>query len=554
MIRYQLIRTCLIAVTWLLLPQAVVCAAEPRDAQRIADQIDSAIEHGLQQRKLTAVAISDDVEFLRRAYIDISGRIPTAQQATAFLENSDKNKRRELIDALLADKNFGEQLGRVWRDWIAPAELPSEGNGGNQPIKATRNLGIWFAEQFNANERWDKIVESVINVDGNLKDHPQGLFYSLVGTDTGIAEPAGATRAISSLFLGVDLQCAQCHDDPYREWKQTDFWGTAAFFRNMESKFNGRYFDSITESFGKKLGKGGKKTNTGDASPNGSISIPNDSFKNAGNIVPARLVLSDTINAQDNQALRPIFAKWLVSTENPYFARAFVNRLWSYYFARGLVMPIDDMRPSNAASHPEVLQLLTKEVIDSGFNVKHLVRCLVNTRAWQRTSVAKQDVEQRAAAAFGRRPVKLMSADQLYDSLKLALDDPKLDLRTYDPKESNRFGESSPIGDQDTEFQRLFETDENDSTNFTHGIPQFLALLNHPRVSSGGPMVERLIKDKTEPAVAVKTLYIGTLSRTPSDRESTEAVEYINSNADRRIGYAGVLWMLLNRSEFMLVR
>ena len=547
--RYVLVLTLALAD-----PTNPVRGAELRDPQRIADRIDAVIEAALKQRNLQAVAISDDLEFLRRAYVDVCGRIPTAQQTSEFLANKDTAKRRKLIDDLLTDKNFGQHLGRVWRDWIAPAELPSEGNGGNQPIKATRNLGIWFAERFNANESWDKIVESVISVDGNLKEHPQGLFYSLVGTDTGIAEPAGATRAISSLFLGIDLQCAQCHDDPYREWKQTDFWGTAAFFRNMESKFNGRYFDSITESFGKKLGKGAKKTNTNDVSPNGSIAIPKDSFKNAGNVVPARFVLNEGVQAKDKQPLRPIFAQWLVSAKNPYFAKAFVNRMWSYYFARGLVVPVDDMRSGNAASHPEVLQLLTREFIESGFDVKHLVRCLVNTKAWQRTSVAKNDVERQSAPAFGRRPVKLMSADQLYESLKLALADPKLDLRTYDPKESNRFGESSPVGDEYTEFQRLFETDENDSTNFTHGIPQFLALLNHPRVSSGGPMAERLVKEKSEPQAAVKSLYLSTLSRPPTTMELKEAVEYIDTNQDHRVGYAGVLWMLLNRCEFMLVR
>jgi len=298
----------------------------------------------------------------------------------------------------------------------------------------------------------------------------------------------------------------------------------------MEGRFKGRYFDSITESFGKKLGKGGKKTTTGDSSPNGSITIPKDSFKNAGTAVPARFVMADAVSAKKKQPLRPVFAKWLVSKENPYFAPAFVNRTWSYFFGRGLVLPIDDMRAGNPPSHPEILDLLTEEFIDSNFNVKHLIRCLVNTRAYQRTSAAKNGAERKALDKFGRRPMKLMSADQLYDSLKLALADPKLDLRTYDSKESKQFGESSPVGDQYTEFQRLFETDENDSTNFTHGIPQFLALLNHPRVSSGGPKVARMLKDKIEPAAAVEELYLSTLSRRPTDEETKEAVEYISEN------------------------
>jgi len=523
-----------------------------REVSSVATRIDAEIEGKLSEAKTAPAEVADDVEFLRRTYLDLTGSAPLAHQAAAFLDSEERD-RAKLIDELLADDRFGLQFGRVWRDWIAPAELPSEGNGGNQPIKATRNLGSWFAEQFNEDRPWDEIVAAVLSVEGTLKEAPQGLFFSLSGTDTGIPEPAGAVRAVSSLFLGVDLQCAQCHDDPYREWKQDDFWGAAAFFKNMEGRFNGRYFDSITESFGKKLGKGGKKTTTRDKSPNGSITIPKNSFKNAGSVVEARYLLGEELEAEEKQPLRGFFSGWVVSKDNPYFARAFVNRTWAYFFSRGLVEPIDDMRPANTASHPETLELLTTEFVESGFDVKHLVRCIVTTKAYQRTSRG-DDPERAVANLFGRRATKLMSADQLYDSLKFALDDPRLDVRTYDSKESKKFGESSPVGDEHTEFQRLFETDENDATVFTHGIPQFLALVNHPNVSSGGPAVAKLIKDKVEPTEAVERLYLGTLSRKPTEEELREAVEFVVTGDDRSESYAGVLWMLLNRSEFLLVR
>lgn len=538
----------------LVLIGSSLAKSDPGEAQKIAERIDQAIERQLDEADLEPVRLTDDVEFLRRAYLDLAGRVPSAEEARAFLDKNDSNKRQQLIDKLLASEDFGKQLGRVWRDWIAPAELPSEGNGGNQPIQATRNLGKWFAEQFNRNKGWDEIVKSIIEVEGNLDEHPQGLFYSLTGTDTGIPEPAGATRAVSSLFLGLDLQCAQCHDDPYREWSQTDFWATAAFFKNMEGRFKGRYFDSIAESFDKKLGKGGKKTTLNDKSPNGSISIPRDSFKNAGLVVEGRYVLGGEIEANEKQPLRPRFADWLTSADNPYFAKAFVNRIWAHYFSRGLVVPIDDLRPDNTPSHPEVLNLLTEEFTQSGFDVKHLVRCILNTKAWQRTSSAETKSERKLFSLYGRREMKLQSADQLYDSLKLALVDPKLDLRTYDSKKVNKFGESSPVGDAYTEFRRLFETDELNATNFTHGIPQFLALLNHPNVSDGGRMVEQLIKDETEPSEAVETMYLSTLSRRPTSAEKKEALAFIEESPDRETAYAGVLWMLLNRTEFLLVR
>ena len=225
-----------------------------------ANRIDARIDAKLQAENLEAMAPADEAEFLRRVYLDLTGRIPTASQAASYLDSSHSSKRAQLIDELLASPQYGEHFGRVWRDWIAPAELPSEGNGGNQPIAATRKLGVWFAEQFNQNEPWDRLVYSVLTVDGELADHPQALFYSLVGTDTGIPQPAGATRAVGTLFLGLQLQCAECHDDPFRTWKQTDFWGAAAFFRNTEATFDGRYFASVTETFGKETSAKGKRS------------------------------------------------------------------------------------------------------------------------------------------------------------------------------------------------------------------------------------------------------------------------------------------------------
>ncbi len=524
------------------------------EVEKVTQIIDREITQKLKDQNLQSNPLTSDAEFMRRVYLDVTGCTPNQTEAQAFLSSQDPHKRAQLIDTLLQDEGFGTQQGRVWRDWIAPQELPSEGNGGNQPIQATRNLGKWFADQFNQNKPWNQIVHEVVTVDGQLKDKPQGLFYSLTGTDTGIPEPAGATRAITSLFLGLDLQCAQCHDDPYKEWKQTDFWAQAAFFKNVQSNFNGRYFAAVTETFGKPTGKGAKKITTRDRSNNGLITIPKDSFENAGKVVEMTYLLSEKIQVEAKQPLRPILSEWLTSKDNPYFAKAFVNRTWSYFFARGIVEPIDDMRPSNKPSHPKVLEVLTQEFIQSKFDVKHLVRLILNTDAYQRSSLSIEKEDKKLRESFGRYPVKVLSTDQLYDSLRQALQDPKLDLRTYDKKALRRFGESSPVGDEYTEFQRLFETDENDSTHFTHGIPQFLALLNHPQVSSGGPKVDKLIKAKTEPQQAVNELYFETLSRPPSPDELDEALEYIQEDPDNKRTYSGVLWMLLNRSEFMLVR
>ena len=142
----------------------------------------------------------------------------------------------------------------------------------------------------------------------------------------------------------------------------------------------------------------------------------------------------------------------------------------------------------------------------------------------------------------------------LFESLKLALEDPVLDLRTVDPALSSKFGESTPIGDAYQEFTRLFETNENDATDFRHGIPQFLALMNHPRIGDGGKKVERLLKAKLESTAIIEQLYLGTLSRRPASEETDEAIRFVQASSTPQVGYNGLLWMLINRSEFLLIR
>lgn len=530
--------------------------ASGRDPQAIAKRIDAEIAHGLKAKRIAAAPRTSDEEFLRRTYLDITGRIPTAKQAAEFLESQSSAKRFELIDALLANPNYGEHLGRTWRDWIAPAELPSEGNGGNQPIKATQDLGKWFAARFNAGDGWDKIVRAVLTADGSLKENPQGLFFSLVGDDQGRPKPGGAARAISSLFMGVQMQCAECHNDPFKDWKQTDFWGTAAFFRNVTWKFNGRYFESVGEAF--ENGKGGRSAPPPrDKQANGAIAIPKEAFKNVGQVVPAKFVGGAAYEAKESQPLRPVFTDWLTARDNPYFAKAFVNRMWWYFLSRGLVHPVDDIRDDNPPSHPETLKLLTEEFVASGFDVRHLVRCIANTEAYQRTSnLTKGQAEKIAELkeAFAIMPVRLLPADSLYDSLRLTLNDPALDLRSYDPKEAQRFGESSPVGTAYDEFVRLFGINEDDTTELTHGIPQFLALINHPRLRTGGKTPDDLVKANVTPEQAVETLYLGSLSRRPTAVEMDESKQFLQRASSPRRGYAGLVWTLVNRSEYVFVR
>ena len=508
--------------------------------QVVATAIDQHLNKGLASAKLKAVPRSDDAEFLRRVYIDLTGRVPTAEQAVTFLDSKDADKRAKLIDALLATPQFGEQLGRTWRDWICPPELPSDGNGGRQPHKEAQELGKWMGQRFAAGESWDKITRDILTVDGEINKKPQVIFFGLVG-DGGKLTPDGSARAVASLFMGVQMQCAQCHDDPYRDWAQKDHWALAAFF----SKINGG-FGKVSEGTATKS--------------SAQITIPKAAFKNVGTTVQAAFLGDKTFKLNKDEALRPHLVDWLTTKDNPYFARSFANRMWFYFFARGIVNPVDDFRVLNPPTHPGLMKLLATEFAASGFDVKHLIRCVCNSEAYQRSSRVTGGVDEQSVAAltaaYGRMPLRVMTADVLYDSLKQAYGDPKLDLRSIDPKDGNTAGESAAIGDAYLEFTRRFGTNKEDATDFTHGIPQMLTMINHPRLLSGSKALDTYQKmtPTPSPEQTVEWLYLSTLSRRPTSQELAEAQRYLKRTENSSNAYVGVLWMLVNRSEYLLVR
>ncbi|MFO0864459.1 MAG: DUF1553 domain-containing protein [Gemmataceae bacterium] len=508
------------------------------EPKQVATAIDQHIDHVLSISKLKAIERTDESAFLRRVYLDLAGKTPTAKQAAEFLDSQDADKRSKLIDQLLASADFGEQMGRTRREWVCPPELHSDGNGGQQPFKQSQDLGKWIGTKLNAGDRWDRIVASIVAAEGDIKNNPQVIFFGLVG-EGGRPTPSGSARAVASLFMGVQLQCAECHDDPYRAWAQKEHWALAAFFGKTSGDFN-----KINEP----------ATGKNDA----RISIPKSAFKNVGSLVPAAFPDGKSLVLAKDSPLRPHFAQWLTAKENTYFAPAFANRLWFYFFSRGIVHPIDDFRELNPPSHPGLMKLLANEFADSGFDVKHLVRCICNSEAYQRSSKVPRGADEpdiaNLTSLYGRMPMRVMNADVLYDSLKLAYGDPKLDLRTPDLNPGNTNGESAAVKDQYLEFLRRFGTNEEDATDFTHGIPQMLTMINHPRLLKGSKALDEHLKTKSSQTEAIDWLYLTTLSRRPSAEERTEAQRYLESAPDIAKGYVGVLWSLVNRSEYMLIR
>lgn len=525
-------------------PAPPPAAEEPRPPARdplpTATAVDREVDRLLAEAKVLASPPADDAEFLRRVTLDITGRIPTYEQAVAFLDSKDPDKRRKLIDGLLASPAYGQHFGAVWRNLMVRRDA---GNGKKGPDTFTP----WLDEQFNRSRGWDAIVRDLLTAEGEVARNPQAGFI-LANSEGQQPQPNLLAAATARLFLGVQLQCAECHNHPFAPWKQADFWGTAAFFSrvgNGGKKGPPFVLTEAAEADAQAVkGKGGPNVPT---APGAAIAVPNSAGKAAGQIVRAKFLDGPEPALGDTGPYRPHLAAWVTSAENPYFANAAANRLWAHFFGRGLVHTVDNFHEGNPPSHPALLQLLADEFRASGHDWKHLIRCVCNSQAYQRTSRPLPENEADKEL-FSHMTVKVMSPGVFYDALSAAMaTDPVAGPKTGRP------GTKANLESRD-QFVSFFSTqgDDAEAGEFGHGIPQFLQLMNAPQFNRGAPVVDRLARAGASREQVIEGLYLATLSRRPTAQEVALMADYVARRPDAGKAYAGVLWILLNSSEFVL--
>jgi hypothetical protein len=504
-----------------LAPGSVGAAGKPKqaaiDALVLAQQIDRAVQQRLDADKTPASPLAGDAEFQRRVSLDITGTIPTPEKAAAFLDSWDPDKRAKLIDELLASPRYGRHMADIWQGLMLPV------TSDNRVLKR-EPFGTWLAERFNNGTSWDKLVYDLLTASGSQDANGAVSFY--------LANPTAdkVTDQVSRLFLGVQLQCAQCHNHPFTKWKQDEYWGMAAFFTKFQA-------DRVRAAARQATSPGVKET------PRPG---PRNKLPESAKVVPPKFLQGDAPKLTPTEPYRPVVAQWITSPENPYFARAMVNRLWGQFFGRGFVNPVDDMHEANLASHPELLQELTAQFVASQFDVKYLIRAICNSRTYQRSSkpVPANDSD---TTLFSHMAIKPLSPEQLYDSLIEVVGTPG---QGAGPRRAGNMAGANQGGPR-ANFINFFTVEDGggDPTEYQAGIPQALRLMNSPLLNHGGPVLEHALK-KTQPAQIVNALYLGTLSRRPTGAERERVLSYVHTHPNKP--YHDILWALLNTSEFAL--
>ena len=482
-------------------------------------KIDERLSERLAAAKITPAPLADDGEFLRRVYLDLTGVVPRVSEVREFLADQRPDKRARLIDKLLDSPAHATHLANTWRNIMLPGGLNIE------QINNVVGVQNWLRARFVDNLRYDNMVsELLVATEGD--DLGPALYYTSL--DLAPEKLAGSTARI---FLGLQIECAECHDHPFDKWKQTDFWGYAAFFARLQRPsaanpgMQARLVDLDT----------------------GEVKHPK-----TDEVVLPKFPDGISPDAGEAGSRRVQLAIWMASRDNPYLPRAGVNRVWAHLFGRGLVEPVDDLGPHNKPSHPELFEELTAYFVETGFDLRELYRTLANTQAYQRTS-AWTAAKPAPPELYAHAAVKTLTAEQLYDSLNRVLS------RKPQSMFPGQLAGSPLLDPQRQAFIAKMQSSARSPLDYQAGILQALTQMNGADMAEAtdpqrSPLVGALDAPLFGDQDRIKALVMATLSRQPSEEELSLFTAHLGkySPSEKQKALADILWALLNTAEFSL--
>ena len=485
--------------------------------------IDKHVDAKLQKMKIQPSELCTDAEFIRRVSLDLTGLPPKTERVRAFLEDKSSDKRNKLIDELIGNKDFVDQWANKWADLL-------QCNGENLGQKGVWVFRQWIKQSIADNVPYDKMVRSVLTAEGSAFKNPAVNYFRV------LREPGKITEDVSQTFLGVRFNCNKCHDHPFEKWTQNQYYEFGAYFAQVAFKRGSLPGEEIVY----------RNYNGGEVK-----------HLKTDMVMAPKVPVGTARAVSTGEDRRDPFVDWLMTKENPFFAKSMANRVWSYFFGKGIIDPVDDIRASNPASNPALLDALTDDFVKGGFDLRKLMRTICQSRTYQlsiKPNKWNEDDKMNFSHALPRR----LSAEQLMDAVALATG---VRPNFVGMPTGMRAAEVPDGAVEGNDFLSLFgrpkrqsacECERTSNITLSHALNMINGVTVSDAVSSKTGKIMKIVDAEKDDKKVAEEIYLACLNRLPSEKEMA-AVDF--SKGGSRLEVAQDLaWALLNSPAFLFNR
>ncbi|MBD3674042.1 MAG: DUF1553 domain-containing protein, partial [Planctomycetaceae bacterium] len=475
----------------------------------------------MKQLQILPSEICSDEEFLRRATLDCIGRLPTISETQAFLNDASPDKRNRLIDKLLESEDYATFWTLKWSDVL---------RANSKKLKETgvHKFNRWLFESVRTDKPLDQLADELLTARGSTNINPAANYWRAS------RDPQDATETTAQLFLGIRIQCAKCHNHPFERWSQDNYYGIAAAFARIGRK-NGPGIEEeiiFTQN-------------------SGEVKQPR-----TGETMKVHLLLKGDVDVPAEEDRREVFADWLTSEENPFFAKATVNRIWGHLLGRGIVEPVDDFRDSNPPSNAELLDTLAQKFVENNYSQKWAIRTIMQSRLYQLSS-KKNEFNAEDEIYNSHASTRLLSAEQLLDAICQVTDVPEKfpgvpagmrATQLADPPKNHYF--LKIFGQPQREM--ACECERSDESNLSQALQMINGPVVHNKLRDSNGRIAQMIAEKKTDEEIITTLYLAAVARPPAEAEMAAAKAHIANSDDRKLALEDVGWAVLNSKEMSL--
>lgn len=482
--------------------------------------IDTLVDQKLKTLQIVPSEICTDEEFVRRAYLDATGRLPTVEESQAFLTEQSPDKRDRLIDTLVDTDDFASFWTLMTGDVL-------RANSKKLNPTGVQKFRLWLYESIRNDKPLSEFARELLTASGSVYHNPAANYWRAS------RDPQDATETTAQLFLGIRIQCAKCHNHPFERWTQDNYYGIGAAFVRIGRKPGSQANDEVVF-----VSKGGEVTQP-----------------RTGKQMKTHLLLKGDVDVPADQDRRQVFAEWLTAPNNPFFAKASVNRIWGQLMGRGIVEPVDDFRDSNPPSNAPLLDKLTEEFVKNGFSRKWAVKAIMKSRTYQLSS-RKNQFNANDEIYFSHANTRLLSAEQLLDAICAVTALPE----TFPgaPAGTRATELSEPPADH--YFLKIFgqpqremacQCERSNESNLSQALQMINGPVVHNKLRDAGGRIAKLIAANKSDDEIINELYLAALARKPAPAEMDAAKKHIAGNTDRKLAMEDIGWALLNSKEFL---